>query len=92
LGKEATLPPVPNSLGGVAREWVGVLERLNSQCLESEEDRSDAQRNLQSAEDMIDVLNKKLEVLKVEAEAAQQNCHELEKKVKQLQDSIDRNL
>ena len=92
LGKEATLPPVPNSLGGVAREWVGELERLNSQCLESEEDRSDAQRNLQSAEDMIDVLTKKLEVLKVEAETAQRNCHELEKKVKQLQDSIDRTL
>lgn len=88
LGKEATLPPVPDSLGGVAREWVSMVERLNSQCLESEEDRSDALRNLQSAEGTIDVLTKKLDVLKVEAEVAQQNCSVLEKKVKQLQDSL----
>ncbi|MDH3504287.1 MAG: SWIM zinc finger family protein [Nitrospirota bacterium] len=88
LGKEATLPPVPDSLGGVAREWVGVVERLNSQWLESEEDRSDALRNLQSAEGMIDVLTKKLDVLKVEAEVAQQNCSVLEKKVKQLEDAL----
>jgi hypothetical protein len=70
LGKEATLPPVPDSLRGIAREWVGVFERLNSQFLELEEDRSDLQKNLQSAEAMIDVLNKKLDDLKEGAEAA----------------------
>lgn len=88
LGKEATLPPVPDSLGGVAREWVGVVEHLNSQCLEGEEDRIDALRSLQSAESMVDNLTKKLDDLKVQAEAAQQNCRVLEKKVKQLQDSL----
>ncbi|WNM60581.1 SWIM zinc finger family protein [Candidatus Nitrospira neomarina] len=88
LGKEATLPPVPGSLGGVAREWVGVVEHLNSQCLEGEEDRLDALRSLQAAEDMVDTLTKKLHVLKEEAEAAQKNCRVLEKKVKQLQDSL----
>jgi choline dehydrogenase-like flavoprotein len=88
LGKEATLPPVPDSLGGVAREWVGVVERLNSQCLEGEEDRIDALRSLQSAEGMVDNLTKKLDVLKEEAEVAQKNCRVLEKKVKQLQDSL----
>ncbi len=88
LGKEATLPPVPDSLRGIAREWVGVVEHLNSQLLESEEDRCDVQRNLQSAEGMIDVLTKKLDVLKGEAETAQQTCRGLEKKVKQLEDSL----
>lgn len=88
LGKEATLPPVPGSLGGVAREWVGVVERLNSQCLEGEEDRLDALRSLQSAEGMVDNLTKKLHVLREEAEAAQMNCRVLEEKVKQLQDSL----
>jgi hypothetical protein len=88
LGKEATLPPVPDSLRGIAREWVGVVEHLNSQLLESEEDRCDVQRNLQSAEGMIDVLTKKLDVLKGEAETAQQTCSGLEKKVKQLEDSL----
>ena len=73
LGKDPTLPPVPDSLRGVAREWVGVVERLNLQFLESEEDRIDAQRNLQSAQDMIDGLTKKLNALKGEAEAGQQN-------------------
>ena len=88
LGKEATLPPVPESLCGVAREWVGVFERLNSQFLESEEDRCDGQKNLQSAEDLIDALIKKLDVLKGEAKAAQEHRSELEKKVKQLEDSL----
>jgi hypothetical protein len=88
LGKEATLPPVPDSLRGIAREWVGVVERVNSQFLESEEDRCAVQKSLQSAEDMIDVLIKKLEVLKGEVEAAQQNCSGLEKKVKQLETSL----
>ncbi|MBA3613873.1 MAG: SWIM zinc finger family protein [Nitrospirales bacterium] len=88
LGKEATLPPVPGSLGGVAREWVGVVERLNSQCLEGEKDRIDALRSLQSAEGMIDNLTKELESLKMESEVAQQKCKVLEKKVKQLHDSL----
>lgn len=88
LGKEATLPPVPDSLRGIAREWVGVVERLNSQFLESEEDRCEVQRNLQSAQDMIDLLIKKLDVLKGEAEVAQRNRSGLEKKVKQLEDSL----
>ncbi len=88
LGKEATLPPVPDSLGGVAREWVGVVERLNSQCLEGEEDRMDALRSLQSAESMVESLTKKLECLKEEAEVAKQNCRVLEIKVQQLQDSL----
>ncbi|HSF07973.1 MAG TPA: hypothetical protein VLA60_01075 [Nitrospirales bacterium] len=88
LGKEATLPPVPGSLGGVAREWVSVVERLNAQCLEGEEDRLDALRSLQSAEGMVDNLTKKLQVLKEEAEVAQKNCRVLEEKVKQLQNSL----
>ena len=88
LGKEATLPPVPGSLGGVAREWVGVVERLNAQCLEGEEDRLDALRSLQSAEGMVDNLTKQLHVLKEEAAAAQKNCRVLEGKVKQLQDAL----
>ena len=50
LGKEPSLPAVPESLRGMAREWAGVIDRLNQQFLESEEDRTDAQRNLLSAE------------------------------------------
>jgi len=88
LGKESTLPPVPDSLRGIAREWVGVVEHLNLRLLESEEDRCDVQKNLQSAESMIDELTKKLEVLKEEAETARQTCHGLEKKVKQLETSL----
>lgn len=83
LGKEATLPPVPDSLRGIAREWVGAVERLNSQFLESEEDRCDAQKNLHSAENMIDVLTKQLEVLKEEAETALQTRKGLDKQIKQ---------
>jgi hypothetical protein len=64
LGKEATLPPVPDSLRGVAREWVGAVERLNSQFLESEEDRCETQKHLLSAENMIEELSKKLDVPK----------------------------
>jgi hypothetical protein len=82
LGKEATLPPVPDSLRGIGREWVGAVERLNSQFLESEEDRSDVQKHLQSAEILIDELSKKLDVLQREADAAQQKGSRLEKKVK----------
>jgi len=88
LGKEATLPPVPDSLRGIAREWVAVFERVNSQLLESEEDRCDVQKSLQSAEEMIALLIKKLEVLKGEAETAQRNSSVLEKKVKQLEASL----
>jgi uncharacterized protein YoxC len=88
LGKEAALPAVPESLRGVAREWAGVIDRLNQQFLESEEDRTDAQRNLQSAESMVDSLKKELATVKGESEAAQQACRGLEKKVKQLEKSL----
>jgi uncharacterized Zn finger protein len=88
LGKEASLPAVPESLRGVAREWTGVIGRLNQQFFESEEDRTDAQRNLQSAESMVDSLTKELATVKGESEAAQQACGGLEKKVKQLEKSL----
>ena len=88
LGKEARLAPVPKALGGVAREWAGVLDRLNQQFLESEEDRTDAQRNLQSAENMVDSLRQELGVVKGESEAAQKTCTNLEKRVKQLEESL----
>ena len=88
LGKEGSLPAVPESLGGVAREWAGVLDRLNQQFLESEEERMDAQRNLQSAENMVDSLTKELETVKVESESAQTTCSGLEKKVKELEESL----
>jgi len=88
LGKEATLPVVPEALRGVAREWAGVIDRLNQQFLESEEDRTDAQKNLQSAESMVDSLTKDLATVKGEAETTQQTCSGLEKKVKQLEKSM----
>jgi len=88
LGKEASLPAVPESLRGVAREWVGGIGRLNQQFLESEEDRTDAQRNLQSAESMVDSLTREVATVKGESEAAQQTCSGLEKKVKQLEKSL----
>jgi len=88
LGKEPSLPAVPESLRGVAREWTGMIGRLNQQFLESEEDRTDAQRNLQSAESMVDSLKKELATVKGESEAAQQTCVGLEKKVKQLEESL----
>ncbi|MDH5775673.1 MAG: hypothetical protein OEZ57_12240, partial [Nitrospirota bacterium] len=88
LGKEASLAAVPKSLGGVAREWAGVIGRLNQQFLESEEDRTDAQRNLQSAENLVDSLTKELEDVKGESDAAQKTCSGLEKKVKQLEESL----
>ena len=88
LGKEASLPTVPESLLGVAREWTGGIGRLNQQFLESEEDRTDAQRNLQSAESMVDSLTKELVTVKGESEAAQQACGGLEKKVKQSEKSL----
>ncbi|HNP60240.1 MAG TPA: hypothetical protein PKM72_05330, partial [Nitrospirales bacterium] len=66
-------------------------ERLNSQCMEGEEDRIDALRSLQSAQAMIDSLTKELEALKRESEVAQQHCRVLEKKVQQLQESLAEN-
>jgi hypothetical protein len=68
LGKKAALPPVPDSLCGVARDWVGAVSRVHAQFLESEEDRSVVQKNLQSAEDMIVVLKQKVDALKGEAD------------------------
>jgi uncharacterized protein YoxC len=88
LGKNPSLPAVPETLRGVAREWAGVIDRLNQQFLESEEDRTDAQKNLQSAESMVDTLTKKLETVKGESEAAQLSNSKLEKKVKQLEESL----
>lgn len=88
LGREATLPPVPDSLRGIAREWVGMMERLNAQFLESEEDRIDAQKNLQSAECMIDSLTKRLDALSGVASAAQQRCSGLEERIKQLEKTL----
>ena len=88
LGKEASLAAVSPALGGVAREWAGVIERLNQQFLESEEDRTDAQRNLKSAESMVESLTKELETVKGESESAQKTCNSLEKKVKELEESL----
>jgi hypothetical protein len=88
LGKEPSLPAVPESLRGMAREWAGVIDRLNQQFLESEEDRTDAQRNLLSAETMVDSLTKELETVKGESGTAQLTSSKLEKKVKQLEESL----
>jgi hypothetical protein len=88
LGKEATLPPVPDSLRGIAREWVGMIENLNSHFLESEDERCEVQRNLKSAEEMIELLIKKLDILKGEVEITQQHKSSLENKVKQLELSL----
>jgi uncharacterized Zn finger protein len=88
LGKEPSLPAVPESLRGVAREWAGVIDRLNQQFLESEEDRTDAQRNLLSAETLVDSLTKELETVKGESGAAQLTSSKLEKKVKELEESL----
>ena len=88
LGKEPSLPAVPESLRGVARDWAGVIDRLNQQFLESEEDRTDAQRNLQSAETMVDSLTKELETVKGESNSAQLTSSKLEKKVKELEKSL----
>ncbi len=88
LGKEPSLPAVPDALQGVAREWTGVIDQLNHQFLVSEEDRTDAQRNLQSAEGMVDSLTQELGTVKQEAESAQQACSRLEKKVKELEESL----
>ncbi len=88
LGQNPSLPPVPESLGGVAREWAGVIDRLNQQFLESEEDRTEAQQGLQAAESRIESLSKDLESVKGEAQSAQSNCQELGKKVTSLEASL----
>ncbi len=88
LGKKPTLPAVPDSLQGVAREWVGVIDQLNHQFLVSEEDRTDAQRNLKSAEDLVDSLTQELGTVKQESGSAQQACGRLEKRVKELEESL----
>ncbi len=88
LGKEPSLAEVPKPLVGVARDWAGMIDRLNQKFIESEEDRNDAQRNLQSAENMVDSLKKELGTVTEEAESAQQSCHRLEKQVKQLEEAL----
>ena len=88
LGKEMSLPDVPDGLDGVARDWTGVINQLNQQFLESEEDRVDARQNLQSSQDMIESLTAQLESSKEESQAAQQANTKLEKKVKQLEGSV----
>jgi ABC-type transporter Mla subunit MlaD len=88
LGKDAQLAAVPKSLGGVAREWTGVIDRLNQQFLESEEDRTDTHRNLQSAKIMVDSLTKELGTIKVEFESSQKTCTGLEQQIKKLEASL----
>ncbi len=88
LGKEMSLPDVPDGLDGVARDWTGVINQLNQQFLESEEDRVDARQNLQSSQDMIESLTVQLESSKEESQAAQHANTKLEKKVKQLEGSV----
>lgn len=88
LGQQPSLAPVPESLGGVAREWAGVIDRLNQQFLESEEDRTEAQQALREAESRIESLSKDLESVKGEAQSAQSTCQELGKKVTSLEASL----
>lgn len=85
LGKTATLPGASPSLRGTAREWIGVLERLNQQFLESEEDRGDAQKGLQAAEARLESLTQEYETVKGESLRAQKSCKDLEGKVKELE-------
>lgn len=68
LGKKSSLPPVPDSLCGIAREWVGAVKQLHAQFLDSEEDRGELQKDLHSAEDMLELLTKKLNALNPEGE------------------------
>ncbi|MDR4494753.1 MAG: hypothetical protein AB7P17_08900 [Nitrospirales bacterium] len=88
LGKASSFPDASPSLRGTAREWIGVIERLNQQFLESEEDRIDAQKGLQAAEAGLETLTKELEVVKGESSRAQDSCKELESKVKALEKSL----
>ena len=85
LGKTATLPGASPSLRGTAREWIGVIERLNQQFLESEEDRSDAQKGLQAAEARLESLTKDYEAVKGESVRAQKMGQDLDGKVKELE-------
>lgn len=88
LGKTASFPEASPSLRGTAREWIGVIERLNQQFLESEEDRVDAQKGLQAAEAGLETLTKELETVKAESGRAQNSCKELEGKVKTLEKAL----
>lgn len=88
LGKASSFPDASPSLRGTAREWIGVIERLNQQFLESEEDRIDAQKGLQAAEAGLETLTKELEVVKGESSRAQNSCKELESKVKALEKGL----
>ncbi|MGD9850810.1 MAG: hypothetical protein AB7T38_06060 [Nitrospirales bacterium] len=88
LGKTSSFPDASPSLRGTAREWIGVIERLNQQFLESEEDRIDAQKGLQAAEAGLETLTKELEVVKGESSRAQNSCKELESKVKALEKAL----
>ncbi len=88
LGKASTLPEASSSLRGTAREWIGVIDRLNQQFLESEEDRTDAQKGLQAAEAGLEALTKELEDVKEESTRAQKLCKELEGKVKELEKGL----
>jgi hypothetical protein len=88
LGKEAALPSASPSLRGTAREWIGIIERLNQQFLESEEDRVDAQKGLQAAENRLESLTQELNALKVELEEAKTKGSNLEKKVNELEKGL----
>lgn len=88
LGKTSNFPDASPSLRGTAREWIGVLERLNQQFLESEEDRVDAQKGLQAAEAGLETLTKELENVKAESGRYQNSSKELEGKVKSLEKAL----
>ena len=85
LGKNGPIPAASPSLRGIAREWIGVVERLNQQFLESEEDRNDAQKGLQAAEARLESLTQELETVKGESIRAQNACRDLEGNVKELE-------
>ncbi len=88
LGQNPSLPPVPDSLGGVAREWAAVIDRVNQQFLESEEDRTESQQSLQAAETRIESLTKDFESVQGEARTLKENCKGLEQKVTSLEASL----
>ncbi len=88
LGANPDLPPVPESLGGLAREWAKVIDRVNQQYLESEEERQESQALLQSAEGKIETLTKDLTVVTGESKSAQANCRMLEQKVQDLEKAL----
>ena len=88
LGQNPSLPPVPDSLGGVAREWAAVIDRVNQQFLESEEDRTESQQSLQAAETRIESLTKDFESVQGESKTLKENCKNLEQKVTGLEASL----